>query len=165
MLSCPGDFFIPNFRCPHRAERLGVRGDGGKWVCGMDVIAQKKKSVIYSFGECRIAPVLEYSTENSCKLGLNGESSFEAAILERAPGAQLYGYDYSVHSVCHIFITSTVCPKEQTEIPPVSSSALKLRRIPTSKHAPISIPGLSAGKICTVQQMIHQRTLSKRLWR
>ena len=32
--------------------------------------------------------------------GVNGESSFEASLLERAPGCQVYGYDFSVNSVC-----------------------------------------------------------------
>jgi len=46
----PGDFFIPAFQCPHRVERIGTLGDGGKWVCGMDRIAKQDKCVIYSFG-------------------------------------------------------------------------------------------------------------------
>ena len=31
--------------------------------------------------------------------GINGESSFEADLLDRAPGCQVWGYDYSVDSV------------------------------------------------------------------
>jgi len=31
--------------------------------------------------------------------GINGESSFEASLLERAPDCQVYGYDFSVKSV------------------------------------------------------------------
>lgn len=31
--------------------------------------------------------------------GINGESSFEAALLKRAPGCEAWGYDYSVKSV------------------------------------------------------------------
>ncbi|KAL6303533.1 methyltransferase domain-containing protein [Sparassis latifolia] len=73
------DFFIPAFNCPHRVERIGTMGDGGKWVCGMDRIAKQKECVVYSFG-------------------VNGESSFEAEILERAPGCQIWGYDFSVSS-------------------------------------------------------------------
>jgi Methyltransferase domain len=46
----PGDFFIPAFQCPHRVERIGTLGDGGKWVCGVDRIAKQDKCVIYSFG-------------------------------------------------------------------------------------------------------------------
>ncbi|KAI0930021.1 hypothetical protein AcV5_006831 [Taiwanofungus camphoratus] len=73
------DFFIPAFQCPHRVERIGTMGDGGKWVCGMDRIAKQQECVIYSFG-------------------VNGESSFEAEILQRAPGCQVWGYDFSVNS-------------------------------------------------------------------
>ncbi|THH26618.1 hypothetical protein EUX98_g7567 [Antrodiella citrinella] len=74
------DFFIPAFQCPHRVERIGNLGDGGKWVCGLDRVAKQKECVIYSFG-------------------LNGEVSFEAELLQLAPGCQLWGYDYSVQSI------------------------------------------------------------------
>ncbi|KAH9171940.1 methyltransferase domain-containing protein [Lactarius sanguifluus] len=73
------DFFIPSFQCPHHVERIGVLGDGGKWVCGMERIAKQEKCVIYSFG-------------------INGESSFEAALMERAPGCEVWGYDFTVDS-------------------------------------------------------------------
>jgi hypothetical protein len=46
----PGDFFIATFQCPHRVERIGTLGDGGKWVCGVDRVAKQDKCVIYSFG-------------------------------------------------------------------------------------------------------------------
>ncbi|KAF9650622.1 hypothetical protein BDM02DRAFT_3092791 [Thelephora ganbajun] len=71
------DFFIPGFQCPHRTARIGTMGDGGKWVCGLEHIQKKKKCVIYSFG-------------------INGESSFEAELLEKAPGCEVWGYDFSV---------------------------------------------------------------------
>ncbi len=75
-----GDFFIPSFRCPHRVERIGTLGDGGKWTCGVDRYAsQRSPCVIYSFG-------------------LNGESSFEADLLKRAPQCEIWGYDFSVQS-------------------------------------------------------------------
>ncbi|KAH7916618.1 methyltransferase domain-containing protein [Hygrophoropsis aurantiaca] len=73
------DFFLPSFRCPHRLERVGIMGDGGKWFCGLERIAPKKSCVMYSFG-------------------VNGESSFEADILKAAPGCEVYGYDFSVKS-------------------------------------------------------------------
>ncbi|KAF8122068.1 methyltransferase domain-containing protein [Boletus edulis] len=59
--------------------RVGVMGDGGKWVCGLERIIPKKKCVMYSFG-------------------INGESSFEADIMKVVPGCELYGYDFSVNS-------------------------------------------------------------------
>jgi hypothetical protein len=39
-------------------------------------------------------------------IGINGESSFESSLLKRAPGCEVWGYDYSVNSVrvsCHFF--------------------------------------------------------------
>jgi len=73
------DFFIPAFQCPHRVQRVGTLGDGGKWVCGLDRVAKQDKCVIYSFG-------------------INGESSFEATLLKRGPTCEAWGYDYSVNS-------------------------------------------------------------------
>ncbi|KAI0318843.1 methyltransferase domain-containing protein [Amylostereum chailletii] len=71
------DFFLPAFRCPHSTERIGRLGDGGKWVCGMELIERQTTCVVYS-------------------VGINGESSFEADLLERAPGCEVWGYDFSV---------------------------------------------------------------------
>ena len=48
--SFSGDFFTPAFQCPHRVERVGTLGDGGKWTCGLDRVAKQKQCVIYSFG-------------------------------------------------------------------------------------------------------------------
>jgi len=73
------DFFPAVFNCPHEAERLGALGDGGKWVCGISRLATKPNCVIYSFG-------------------INYESSFEAALLSRTHGCQVWGYDFSVNS-------------------------------------------------------------------
>ncbi len=35
----------------------------------------------------------------NARTGINGESSFEASLLERAPGCEVWGYDFSVNSV------------------------------------------------------------------
>jgi len=35
----------------------------------------------------------------SIHIGINGESSFEAALMERAPGCEVWGYDFTVNSV------------------------------------------------------------------
>lgn len=35
-------------------QRIGTLGDGGKWVCGMERIEEKRDCVIYSVG----APIL-----------------------------------------------------------------------------------------------------------
>lgn len=82
-------------------ERIGTLGDGGKWVCGLERLEDKKDCIIYSVG----ALFLIYSIFSiemnipSISAGVNGESSFEATLLQRAPGCQVYGYDFSVKSV------------------------------------------------------------------
>jgi len=73
------DFFLPSFKCPHHLERIGIMGDGGKWTCGLERIENKKNCVMYAFG-------------------INGESSFEADIMKRAKGCDVWGYDFSVNS-------------------------------------------------------------------
>lgn len=51
-----GDFFLPAFQCPHKVQRVGTLGDGGKWVCGLEKVAEKRKPcVIYSVGTQRTA--------------------------------------------------------------------------------------------------------------
>ncbi|KZS98537.1 hypothetical protein SISNIDRAFT_448803 [Sistotremastrum niveocremeum HHB9708] len=71
------DFFPAAFNCPHEVERIGALGDGGKWVCGLSRVATKPDCVVYS-------------------VGINHESSFEAEVLERTTGCQIWGYDFSV---------------------------------------------------------------------
>lgn len=73
------DYFPAAFNCPHEVERLGALGDGGKWVCGISRLATKPNCIIYSFG-------------------INYESSFEAALLSRTSGCEVWGYDFSVTS-------------------------------------------------------------------
>lgn len=73
------DFFPAAYNCPHEVERIGALGDGGKWVCGLSRVQEKKPCVIYSFG-------------------INYESSFEAALLENTQHCEIWGYDFSVHS-------------------------------------------------------------------
>ncbi|TCD62167.1 hypothetical protein EIP91_007273 [Steccherinum ochraceum] len=73
------DFFPPAFNCPHERERIGTLGDGGKWMCGLSRVAEKRDCIVYSFG-------------------INGESSFEAEILSRTSNCQIWGYDFSVNS-------------------------------------------------------------------
>ncbi|KAJ7662456.1 methyltransferase domain-containing protein, partial [Mycena rosella] len=72
------DFFPPAYQC-HRVQRLGTLGHGGKYVCGMARIAAKKTCVVYSFG-------------------ISSDSSFEADVLQRAPGCEVFGCDYSMKS-------------------------------------------------------------------
>ena len=56
-----GDFFIPAFQCPHRVQRVGTLGDGGKWVCGLDRVVKQDKCVIYSFGMSHLPLVILFS--------------------------------------------------------------------------------------------------------
>ncbi|KZT56254.1 hypothetical protein CALCODRAFT_497558 [Calocera cornea HHB12733] len=83
------DFFLPSFECPRQTTRIGKMGDGGKWVCGMELLARKPEVVLYSFG-------------------VSTDSSFEAAVLDKAPGAQVWGYDYSVNSFGPQIVNSPV---------------------------------------------------------
>lgn len=46
------DFFPAAFNCPHTVERIGNPGVGGKWVCGLDRLVDKKDCIVYSFGVC-----------------------------------------------------------------------------------------------------------------
>lgn len=71
------DFFIPAFNCPHETQRVGILGDGGKWMCGLSRLQDKKDCTIYSFG-------------------INDESSFEAGLLELTQHCEVWGYDFSV---------------------------------------------------------------------
>jgi len=80
-------------------------GDGGKWVCGLEYIQNKKKCVIYSFGKAHSSVGVDLALDCvlirllARTLGINGESSFEAELLEKAPGCEVWGYDFSVTSV------------------------------------------------------------------
>lgn len=91
-------------------------GDGGKWVCGLEHIQKKDKCVIYSFGETNFRSPANRGADlcfaaslgffnrilirlSICVLGINGESSFEAGLLEAAPGCEVWGYDFSVSGV------------------------------------------------------------------
>lgn len=38
--------------------------------------------------------------------GINGESSFEASLMERAPGCEVWGYDFTVNSVRSVTLES-----------------------------------------------------------
>jgi hypothetical protein len=66
------DFFIPQFSCPFPVRRIGTLGDGGKFVCGVERVLHRPDCVIYS-------------------LGVNDESSFEAALLSRSSTCRMYG--------------------------------------------------------------------------
>ncbi|PSN75112.1 hypothetical protein BS50DRAFT_512604 [Corynespora cassiicola Philippines] len=92
------DFFPPTWTCPHDIQRVGRLGDGGKWVCGMSLY----ESIPASPSAVNLP---DSSTGNTgvegsglviYSFGINGESSFEAEMLERIPSAAIWGYDFSV---------------------------------------------------------------------
>lgn len=44
------DLFPPNYNSPYPVERIGKMGEGGKFIAGLDRLAQEKDCVMYSFG-------------------------------------------------------------------------------------------------------------------
>ncbi len=76
------DWFTPLAPCELK-ERVGIVGDGGKWVCDVARYERPRPAgracVIYSFG-------------------VRGDSSFEAAMLQRTP-CEVFGFDFSVDSM------------------------------------------------------------------
>lgn len=91
-----GDFFPPAFNCPHELERLGALGDGGKWLCGLSRLQEKKDCVVYSFGEHKIrnsTPTIFHTIT-----GTNYESSFETEILTRTRNCQIWTFDNTAGS-------------------------------------------------------------------
>ena len=94
------DFFPATWTCPHDFQRVGRLGDGGKWVCGMSIYESipVPKPVSAEVVEVRQAAI--QAAEQGLVIysfGINGESSFEAEMLERVPSARIWGYDFSVN--------------------------------------------------------------------
>ena len=56
------DFWLPAFTCPHKVERIGTLGDGGKYVCGLERLETKKECVVYSVGKYGLAVGNPFST-------------------------------------------------------------------------------------------------------
>ena len=106
--SFSGDFFIPAFQCPHLVERIGTLGDGGKWVCGLDRVAKQDRCVIYSFGIAFFFIRAHVMFKMIWYKGINGESSFEQSLLQRVPGCEVWGYDFSVKGVRDFFFFNSL---------------------------------------------------------
>jgi hypothetical protein len=58
------DFYAPDYNCPLLKERVGRIGDGGKWVCGMRLLSEARRCLVYS-------------------LGSQGDTTFEDEFLSR----------------------------------------------------------------------------------
>lgn len=71
------DWFSPDYNCP-TMERIGRVGDGGKWICGVEVL-KERKCVVYSYG-------------------VNKDLSFELELIGRT-GCEVHGFDPTVGGV------------------------------------------------------------------
>lgn len=74
----------PSFNCPENLKRrVGRRGDGGKWVCGLENLGKRSEQgyncAVYSFG-------------------ISNESSFESEILLETR-CSIYAYDPTVKQI------------------------------------------------------------------
>ncbi|CAF0815617.1 unnamed protein product [Rotaria sordida] len=67
------DNYEPTFSCQFE-QRLGINGDGGKWICDVYRLKQLKSCLIYS-------------------LGSNGEFSFENEIKHYLPNCDIHTFD------------------------------------------------------------------------
>ncbi|KAH8724641.1 methyltransferase domain-containing protein [Phaeosphaeriaceae sp. PMI808] len=93
------DFFPATWTCPHDFQRVGRLGDGGKWVCGMSIYESLPAPNFATAENVEVREVSSPLTEGELVIysfGINGESSFEAEMLERVPSARIWGYDFSV---------------------------------------------------------------------
>ncbi|KAF1828694.1 hypothetical protein BDW02DRAFT_584292 [Decorospora gaudefroyi] len=93
------DFFPATWTCPHDIQRVGRLGDGGKWVCGMNIYEglPAPKTALKSIAAQE--PLMDSQDGLIIySFGINAESSFEAEMLERVPSARIWGYDFSVNA-------------------------------------------------------------------
>ncbi|KAF7375763.1 hypothetical protein MSAN_00465900 [Mycena sanguinolenta] len=67
----------PPSPAPFPVFRVGVMGDGGKWVCGLERATHHPNCVIYS-------------------MGVERQSSFEQEMLHQSKDCQIWGFDFSV---------------------------------------------------------------------
>ncbi|RYG98880.1 hypothetical protein EON65_50910, partial [archaeon] len=62
------DVYVPTLTCPDM-QRLGLAGEGGKWICGLEHLARQKDCVIYSFGiSTDISFEVEVLLRTQCKV-------------------------------------------------------------------------------------------------
>lgn len=93
------DFFPATWTCPHDFQRVGRLGDGGKWVCGMSIYESLPAPNFPTIENVEARDIAIPASDEGLVIysfGINGESSFEAEMLERVPSARIWGYDFSV---------------------------------------------------------------------
>ena len=66
----------PSITCPQE-ERIGIHGEGGKWMCNIDALKEKKDCLIYSVG-----------SEN--------DFTWEEEVKRRAPNCEIHTFDHTV---------------------------------------------------------------------
>ena len=66
----------PSITCPQE-ERIGAHGEGGKWMCNIEALKEKKDCLIYSVG-----------SEN--------DFSWEEEVKRRAPNCEIHVFDHTV---------------------------------------------------------------------
>lgn len=75
----PHDMVEPSWSCEALDRVPWLPGDGPKWMCGPDVLANLKHCLVYSFGS-------------------NGDVTFERAIKQRAPNCAIHTFDPSLNA-------------------------------------------------------------------
>ena len=66
----------PSITCPQE-ERIGAHGEGGKWMCNIEALKEKKDCLIYSVG-----------SEN--------DFTWEEEVKRRAPNCEIHTFDHTV---------------------------------------------------------------------
>ena len=66
----------PSITCPQE-ERIGAHGEGGKWMCNIEALKEKKDCLIYSVG-----------SEN--------DFAWEEEVKRRAPNCEIHVFDHTV---------------------------------------------------------------------
>ncbi|CAF2118666.1 unnamed protein product [Rotaria magnacalcarata] len=84
------DNYEPTFSCRFE-QRLGINGDGGKWICDVYRLKKLKSCLIYS-------------------LGSNGEFSFENETKRLLPNCDIHTFDMKV------FNCTNICTFHQVKI-------------------------------------------------
>jgi hypothetical protein len=97
------DNYEPTFSCRFE-QRLGINGDGGKWICDVYRLKQLKSCLIYS-------------------LGSNGEFSFENETKRVLPNCDIHTFDMKQ------FNCTDICTFHKVKIGNGSSETKTLRMI------------------------------------